>query len=99
MARRADVFVTQLCVTAQHRQMLDQVLAAFGVVPDVDLDLMRVGQDLPHQHLAAQKLPADQRRPYTIVIGMRSWLMAALADMQRRKPGAALAPGKPGGRR
>jgi len=48
--------------------------------------LMRVGQDFSNQHLTDQKLPPDQRRPYTIVIGMRSWLMAALADMHRRKP-------------
>ena len=47
--------------------------------------LTRIGQDFSNQHLADQKLPADQRRPYTIVIGMRSWLMAALADMQRRQ--------------
>ena len=45
--------------------------------------LMRIGQDFSNQHLADQKLPADQRRPYTIVIGMRSWLMAALAETQR----------------
>lgn len=47
--------------------------------------LTRIGQDFSNQHLADQKLPNDQRRPYTIVIGMRSWLMAALADMQRRQ--------------
>lgn len=35
-----------VCVTAQHRQMLDQALAVFGLRPDVDLDLMRPGQDL-----------------------------------------------------
>ena len=35
-----------LWVTAQHRQMLDQALAAFGVAPDTDLDLMRPGQSL-----------------------------------------------------
>lgn len=35
-----------ICVTAQHRQMLDQVLELFGIVPDYDLDLMRPGQDL-----------------------------------------------------
>ncbi len=35
-----------VCVTAQHRQMLDQVLALFDIVPDDDLDLMRPGQDL-----------------------------------------------------
>lgn len=35
-----------VCVTAQHRQMLDQVLALFAIRPDIDLDLMRPGQDL-----------------------------------------------------
>ncbi len=39
-------FQTVVCVTAQHRQMLDQVLRIFGVVPDFDLDLMTAGQDL-----------------------------------------------------
>lgn len=34
------------CVTAQHREMLDQVLELFGIRPDYDLDLMRPGQDL-----------------------------------------------------
>lgn len=38
-----EVFV---CVTAQHRQMLDQVLTLFSIVPDDDLDLMRPNQDL-----------------------------------------------------
>lgn len=35
-----------LCVTAQHRQMLDQALRVFDIVPDIDLNLMRQGQDL-----------------------------------------------------
>ncbi len=35
-----------VCVTGQHREMLDQVLGVFGVVPDVDLDLMSPGQTL-----------------------------------------------------
>ena len=39
-------FESVLCVTAQHRQMLDQVLALFDIRPDVDLDLMRPNQDL-----------------------------------------------------
>ena len=39
-------FETQLCVTAQHRQMLDQVLNIFGITQDFDLNLMRPGQDL-----------------------------------------------------
>lgn len=35
-----------VCVTGQHRQMLDQVLEVFGVVPDVDLSLMQPNQTL-----------------------------------------------------
>lgn len=37
---------TTVCVTAQHRQMLDQVLKIFDIQPDIDLNLMRAGQDL-----------------------------------------------------
>lgn len=37
---------SKVCVTAQHRQMLDQVLALFEIVPDFDLDIMRPGQNL-----------------------------------------------------
>jgi UDP-N-acetylglucosamine 2-epimerase (non-hydrolysing) len=40
----ADV---RVLATAQHRHMLDQVLAVFGIVPDVDLDMMRPNQSLP----------------------------------------------------
>jgi UDP-N-acetylglucosamine 2-epimerase (non-hydrolysing) len=36
----------RLCVTAQHREMLDQVLELFGIKPDLDLDLMRPNQSL-----------------------------------------------------
>ena len=39
-------FDTRVCVTAQHRQMLDQVLNLFGITPDYDLNLMRPGQSL-----------------------------------------------------
>ena len=41
-----DSFDVKVCVTAQHRQMLDQVLDVFGIQPDYDLDLMRAGQSL-----------------------------------------------------
>lgn len=37
---------SKVCVTAQHRQMLDQVLALFDIKPDFDLDIMRPGQNL-----------------------------------------------------
>jgi UDP-N-acetylglucosamine 2-epimerase (non-hydrolysing) len=41
-----DDIESKVCVTAQHREMLDQVLELFGVVPDYDLDIMTRGQDL-----------------------------------------------------
>ena len=41
-----DAFTVRICVTAQHRGMLDQVLEIFGVVPDHDLNLMRHAQTL-----------------------------------------------------
>lgn len=43
---RHDLFETYLCVTAQHRDMLDQVLGFFDIKPDYDLDLMQPGQSL-----------------------------------------------------
>lgn len=44
--KHADTFDTKLCVTAQHREMLDQVLAFFELVPDFDLNLMKPNQNL-----------------------------------------------------
>ena len=41
-----DVFKLTVCVSGQHRQMLDQALKIFEIVPDIDLDLMKHGQDL-----------------------------------------------------
>lgn len=43
---QAPGVVSRVCVTAQHRQMLDQVLELFQIRPDHDLNLMRPGQDL-----------------------------------------------------
>ena len=42
----SDKFKTVICVTGQHREMLDQVLRIFGIVPDYDLNIMKQGQDL-----------------------------------------------------
>lgn len=44
--KHPDLFNTRVCVTAQHREMLDQVLEFFDIVPQYDLDLMKPGQDL-----------------------------------------------------
>ncbi len=44
--KNSSIFETRVCVTAQHREMLDQVLRIFEIVPDYDLDIMKPGQDL-----------------------------------------------------
>ena len=44
--QQVQEFDTKVCVTAQHRQMLDQVLILFNIKPDFDLNLMKPGQDL-----------------------------------------------------
>jgi len=59
---------SRVCVTAQHRQMLDQVLDLFGIQPDYDLDLMTPGQDL--FHITARSL-----------IGLRDVLRQAAPDL------------------
>ena len=42
----SEYFETRVCVTAQHRQMLDQVLEVFDIVPEYDLNIMAPNQDL-----------------------------------------------------
>lgn len=44
--KRVAQFETIVCVTGQHREMLDQVLAIFNIKPDYDLNIMKQGQDL-----------------------------------------------------
>jgi UDP-N-acetylglucosamine 2-epimerase (non-hydrolysing) len=44
--KHPEQFDTKVCVTAQHREMLDQVLQLFEIIPDYDLNIMKAGQDL-----------------------------------------------------
>ena len=46
LKQRKEDFKTIVCVTGQHREMLDQVLHIFGITPDYDLNIMKQGQDL-----------------------------------------------------
>lgn len=46
LKKEDDIFDTLVCVTGQHREMLDQVLDIFGITPDYDLRIMQKGQDL-----------------------------------------------------
>jgi len=91
-ALRADPrFAVQVCVSGQHRDMLDQVLAIAGIVPDHDLDLMRPGQTL--DALTAALLTGlgqvmDQVRPARVIVqGDTATAMAgALAAYYRKIP-------------
>ena len=46
LKQQSDAFQTIVCVTGQHREMLDQVLRIFEITPDFDLNIMKHGQDL-----------------------------------------------------
>lgn len=46
LLKYSDRFITKVCVTAQHREMLDQVLEIFSIKPDYDLNMMKANQDL-----------------------------------------------------
>jgi UDP-N-acetylglucosamine 2-epimerase (non-hydrolysing) len=43
-----DIFDSKICVTAQHREMLDEVLSFFSLQPDFDLNVMQENQTLSH---------------------------------------------------
>jgi UDP-N-acetylglucosamine 2-epimerase (non-hydrolysing) len=62
---------TVVCVTAQHRQMLDQVLKVFGVVPDFDLDIMKEKQtlfDITIHILGRIKEVLEKVKPDTVLV-------------------------------
>lgn len=64
-------FESLVCATAQHRQMLDQVLALFEIAPDYDLDLMQPGQDLfdlTARVLTAMKSVLAQAKPDILLV-------------------------------
>ena len=64
---------------------------ARSLAPAFTERLQRVAQDFAQQHLADQKLPPEQKRPYTLLIGMRSWLFAAFRDLKRVPDGPTVA--------
>jgi UDP-N-acetylglucosamine 2-epimerase (non-hydrolysing) len=84
-------FDARVCVTAQHREMLDQVLGVFGVAPDHDLDLMLPGQTLFQSTAriltALEGVLAAERPDMAIVQGDTTTTMAgALAAFYSRVP-------------
>ena len=81
----------KVCVTAQHRQMLDQVLQLFQIVPDYDLDLMREGQtlgDLTSGILQSIGSVYDDYQPDAVLVhgDTTTTLAASLAAFYRYVP-------------
>lgn len=71
LRRRADDFETVVVATGQHREMLDQVLHAFGVEPDYDLAVMRPGQtlfDITCEVLLKLKGVVESERPDAVLV-------------------------------
>ncbi|MBQ5939633.1 non-hydrolyzing UDP-N-acetylglucosamine 2-epimerase [Massilia sp. AB1] len=89
--RRSEMLDVKVCVTAQHREMLDQVLRLFAITPDYDLNLMRAGQDLSditaRVILEMRAVLADCRPDMVLVHGDTTTAMAAaLAAFYARIP-------------
>ena len=81
----------QVAVTAQHREMLDQVLDIFGIAPDVDLDIMQPGQSLPEltARIVQGMTPVLERlRPDMVLVhgDTSTTLSTALAAFYARIP-------------
>lgn len=81
----------RVCVTAQHRQMLDQVLNLFGIVPDYDLNLMKPGQDLTDitaNVLLAMRQVLDDFAPDVVLVhgDTTTTFAASLAAYYKKTP-------------
>jgi UDP-N-acetylglucosamine 2-epimerase (non-hydrolysing) len=88
---RPGEFDVSVCVTGQHREMLDQVLGAFGVEPDVDLGVMRPGQtlfDVTEGVLEGVRGALGRLRPDLVLVhgDTTTSLAAALAAFYLRVP-------------
>jgi len=89
LERRPERIASRVCVTAQHREMLDQVLDLFGIVADYDLDLMHPGQS-PVELAASvftglDPVIAKERPDWVLVQGDTTTVMAAgLTAFSRR---------------
>ena len=77
---RPDAFVSRVCVSGQHRQMLDQMLDLFGIRPDYDLDVMRHDQSQSHVTVAVldgmRQIFANEAPDWVLVQGDTTTTMA-----------------------
>ena len=89
--KHAEAFRTLVCVTGQHREMLDQVLRIFGIRPDFDLDIMKQGQDLcdvTSRVLLGMRRVLAEARPVAVLVhgDTTTSTAAALAAFYARTP-------------
>ncbi len=91
--KKSSELIVKVCVTAQHRQMLDQVLQLFEITPEYDLDLMRPGQTLPQLTsnilLGMDGVLADYRPDWVLVHGDTSTSMATSLSAYYQQVGVA----------
>ena len=91
-ALRADPhFDVKVCVTAQHREMLDQVLEVAGIRPDYDLDLMRPNQsltDITARIIGGVGSVIDRSQPDRVMVqgDTTTAMAAALSAFYRKLP-------------
>jgi UDP-N-acetylglucosamine 2-epimerase len=81
-------FETLVCVSGQHRSMLDQVLSIFDIVPDIDLNIMKPGQtltDITVKVLQGLEQVIKDKKPDLILVhgDTTTAMAAALADARR----------------
>lgn len=89
--KRKDSFETIVCVTGQHREMLDQVLRIFDIRPDYDLNIMKQGQDLydvTARVLVGMRDVLDKAKPDVVLVhgDTTTSTAAALAAFYRQIP-------------
>lgn len=89
--KHPDKFETIVCVTGQHREMLDQVLEIFDITPDYDLDIMKQGQDLydvTARVLTGMREVLDKARPDIVLVhgDTTTSTAAALAAFYKQIP-------------
>lgn len=91
LQERTEDFETLVCVTGQHREMLDQVLEIFGIEPGYDLDIMKQGQDLydvTARVLLGMREVLRQARPDVVLVhgDTTTSMAAALAAFYQQIP-------------
>lgn len=89
--KHPETFETIVCVTGQHREMLDQVLQIFDVKPDFDLNIMKQGQDLydvTSRVLLGMRDVLDEAKPDVVLVhgDTTTSMAAAMAAFYRQIP-------------